>query len=106
MSDNRIAGPLDLADSFDKLTHLKTILLQGNQITSLQISMAQLSLPHLQILNLAGNKITQISVDHSHSNSGTHLGLQNPTMTDSTEKALPELAELTLTGNPIANISA
>lgn len=68
--------------------------------------MGQLSLPHLQILNLSGNKITQISVDSSHASSSAQLGDQNAQFTESTEKALPELAELTLTGNPIANVSA
>lgn len=63
LSDNKIGGTLDLVDSFEMLTQLRTILLQGNEITTLQINLARLSLPHLQILNLAGNKITQIKVD-------------------------------------------
>lgn len=65
LSDNKMAGALDLAESFAKLTHLKSINLSGNQIATLQLQMGLLNLPHLQTLNLANNKITQINVNHA-----------------------------------------
>lgn len=53
--------------------------------------MSKPALPHLQILNLSGNSIQDVIVESEE-------GEEEATATS----LLPELAELILTGNPIA----